>query len=133
MGMRPGWDAYFMAAAQWAATRSTCSRLHVGCVLVKDNRIISTGYNGAPAGHRHCNHPGDENVYGRCALSLHAERNAVSYSVVDPEGSTAYITHSPCLACLSLLNDVGVSRVVYGIKYGSLQYPENVYEYRQDS
>ena len=110
--MRPSIDEAMLAtAAVWAA-RNTCSRLAVGAVLARDRRILSSGYNGAPAGLPHCVHE-DE---GPCAIAVHAEANALLFagrhgaSTLD---TTMYCTHAPCLACSGLLLNAGVARVVY--------------------
>jgi dCMP deaminase len=118
--MRPGWDEYFMEVARTVATRATCPRASVGAVLVRDNRILTTGYNGAPRHVPHCSDVGCEMVGGHCVRSTHAEANAVVQGAlhgVGLEGATAYCTHQPCVHCAKLLISAGVTRIVYGQAY----------------
>jgi len=118
---RPSWDEYFMDIARAVATRATCSRRAVGAVIVKDKRILSTGYNGAPVGLRHCDHTdGGDMIGGHCARSTHAEQNAIVQAArhgTSIEGATMYCTDHPCLSCAKLLINAGVRRVVYGQAY----------------
>lgn len=118
---RPSWDEYFMDIAQAVATRATCSRRMVGAVIVKDKRILSTGYNGAPVGLRHCNHDGGADLIdGHCARSTHAEQNAIVQAArhgIGIQGATMYCTDHPCLTCAKLLINAGVERVVYAQPY----------------
>jgi dCMP deaminase len=116
--LRKSWDAYFMDIAFKVAERSTCDRAHVGCVLVKDNRILSTGYNGSISGHPHCDEVGHlYNEEGRCIRTIHAEQNALLLALGDVRGATAYVTHEPCETCTKLLNQAGIKRVVYAKSY----------------
>ena len=117
---RPGWDDYFMDIAFTVAERSTCDRAHVGAVLVRDRRILTTGYNGAPAGLPHCDDVGHLMVDGHCVRTLHAEQNAIIQAAlhgISIEGATAYVTHQPCLTCAKMLINAGVRRVVYAGNY----------------
>lgn len=117
---RPSWDEYFVQIAFTVAQRSTCDRAHVGCVLVRDRRILTTGYNGAPAGLPHCDDVGHLLVDGHCVRTLHAEQNALIQAAlhgVSTEGATAYVTHHPCLTCAKMLINAGVRRVVYAGNY----------------
>ena len=118
---RPSWDAYFGAITRAVATRATCSRKAVGAVIVKDKLILATGYNGAPAGLRHCDHTdGGDLVNGHCARSTHAEQNAIVQAArhgISIEGSTLYCTNNPCLNCTKLLINAGVVRIVYEEEY----------------
>jgi dCMP deaminase len=117
---RQSWDQYFLSLANQVATRSTCDRAHVGCVLVKDRAILSTGYNGSLPGHAHCDDVGHMVVDNHCIRTVHAETNAVAQAAkngVALEGCTAYVTHTPCLVCLKLLNSSGVKRLIIGSKY----------------
>lgn len=120
-GRRPSWDEYFMAIARAVATRSTCARKSVGAILVKDKRILSTGYNGAPAGLRHCDHEGGgDMLHGHCLRSTHAEQNALVQAArhgTAIDGSTFYCTASPCLTCAKLLINAGIARVVFADAY----------------
>jgi len=118
---RPSWDEYFMNIAKAVASRSTCSRRSVGAVVVRDKRILATGYNGAPAGLRHCDHTGEADMRdGHCARSTHAEQNAIVQAARHGtmiDGATVYCTAQPCLTCAKLLVNAGVKRVVYDGEY----------------
>jgi dCMP deaminase len=114
---RPSWDEYFCQVTRAVASRSTCSRKAVGAVLVKNRLILATGYNGAPAGLRHCDHTGGGDLLnGHCARSAHAEQNAVVQAArhgISIEGATLYCTNNPCVNCAKLLINAGVRRIVY--------------------
>lgn len=117
---RPGWDDYFMEVARTVATRATCPRASVGAVLVREHRILTTGYNGAPRGVEHCLDVGCELVAGHCVRSTHAEANAVVQGAlhgVGLSGATAYCTHQPCVNCAKLLISAGTERIVYASDY----------------
>lgn len=118
---RPSWDAYFFAITRAVATRATCSRKAVGAILVKNKLILATGYNGAPAGVRHCDHrEGKDLLNGHCARSTHAEQNAVVQAArhgISIEGATLYCTNNPCLGCTKLLINAGVRRILYEEPY----------------
>lgn len=122
MQFRPSWDDYFMAIAHLAATRSTCDRLRAGAVMVKDRRILSTGYNGAPPGMPHCDgEAGHLMEEGHCIRTVHAEENCVLQAAalggVSSRGATIYATHSPCYHCLKKLIVAGVVRIVAASQY----------------
>lgn len=125
MSNRPTWDEYFLAIAIMVATRADCTRREVGAVLVKDHRIIATGYNGAPAGKPGClvgacprgRLTEDEcppfSPYDNC-IAVHAEANALLYADRDKcEGATLYITCEPCSDCSKLIAASGVYFVVF--------------------
>lgn len=119
---RPSWDDYFMSIAKIVATRSTCDRLRAGAVLVKNNRIISTGYNGAPPGMPHCDgSAGHKMEEGHCIRTVHAEENCVLQAAalggVSTVGSTIYTTYAPCYHCFKKLAVGGVKRIVAGAIY----------------
>jgi dCMP deaminase len=117
---RPSWDQYFMMIAKVVSFRATCDRLHVGAVLVKDNHILSTGYNGAPRGLPHCDEVGHEMVAGHCIRTLHAEENAVAlaaYHGTATEGATLYTQWLPCVRCAKAIINSGVTRVVFEKTY----------------
>jgi dCMP deaminase len=110
------WDTYFMSIALLASSRSQCHRLRVGCVIVKDNRVVSMGYNGFLPGAPHDSVIRD----GHEQATVHAEQNAISDAAcrgVPIEGSTAYITHYPCLNCAKLLASSGVTHIKYHSSY----------------
>ncbi len=117
---RPSWDAYFMELATLTATRATCDRKHVGCVLVRDKRMIAGGYNGSIAGLDHCDDIGHDMHETHCVRTVHAEANAVADAArrgVALEGSTAYVTALPCWLCFKLLAQAGIRRIIYGEAY----------------
>jgi dCMP deaminase len=118
--MRKSWDEYFMNIAREVATRATCDRKHVGCVLVKEKYIIASGYNGSVAGLPHCDQVGHMMVAGHCERTTHAEVNAVVQAAkhgVSTNGCTAYITASPCWHCFKVLASAGIRRIVFGEFY----------------
>jgi dCMP deaminase len=117
---RPPWDDYFMGIALQVARRSTCDRARVGAIIVKDRRILTTGYNGSPAGLPHCDEIGHLMVNGHCVRTLHAEQNAIIQAAlhgVGVAGGTMYVTHQPCLTCAKMIINAGIRRVVYGGHY----------------
>ena len=123
--LRPSWDAYFMALAKLVASRSTCLSRPIGCVIVKDKQIISTGYNGSMPGVPHCSEEGqcyrrsiqapDAGKYDFCR-SIHAEANAVALASkkgLDLEGSSVYVTLFPCYVCTKLLVRAGIKEIIF--------------------
>lgn len=117
---RPSWDDYFMSITFQVALRSTCDRAHVGATIVKDRRILTTGYNGAPASLPHCDEIGHLMIAGHCVRTLHAEQNAIiqaAYHGVSVAGGTIYVTHQPCLTCAKMIINAGIKRVVYAGHY----------------
>jgi dCMP deaminase len=109
---RPTWDEYFKEIVQVAAKRSSCNRLHVGCLLVKDNRIIAQGYNGFLPGCPHKSIIRDEHEQA----TIHAEQNALADCAkrgVSCLDSTGYITHYPCINCCKLLLASGIKIIKY--------------------
>ena len=126
--MRPSWDEYFVEIARQVATRSTCLRRQVGAVIVKDKRILTTGYNGAPRGLAHCdvvgclreklNIPSGERQ--EICRGLHAEQNAIIQAAlhgVSTEGGTIYVTHKPCITSAKMFINSGIVRVVCANPY----------------
>jgi dCMP deaminase len=116
--MRRSRDQMLMMMAEAAAGRSTCSRLNVGAVIALDNRPISTGYNGAPAGVAHCDHREHQGVWneGGCKIAVHAEANAIIFAArhgVAIAGAELFSTHEPCLACCNMIINAGITRVVF--------------------
>ncbi|MBD3310265.1 cytidine deaminase [Candidatus Woesearchaeota archaeon] len=121
--LRPSWDQYFMKIAFLVSERSTCRRRHVGAVLVKDKRILTTGYNGAPKGQKDCLEMDclrDElNIESgkdkHICRAMHAEANAIVQAAlhgIHMEKATLYCTHGICSGCAKMLINAGVSRVV---------------------
>ncbi|HTU71829.1 MAG TPA: cytidine/deoxycytidylate deaminase family protein [Candidatus Baltobacteraceae bacterium] len=120
MNLRPGWDEYFMQIARTVATRATCPRASVGAVLVREHRILTTGYNGAPRGVPHCTQAGCIVVNDHCQRATHAEANAIVQGAlhgVSLQGATAYCTHQPCVSCSKLLISAGIVKIVYDEAY----------------
>lgn len=117
---RPSWDDYFMQITFQVARRSTCPRATVGAVIVREKRILTTGYNGSPAGLPHCTEVGCLMVNGHCVRTLHAEQNAIIQGAlhgVDVSASTIYVTHQPCLVCAKMIVNAGIKCVVYAGQY----------------
>jgi len=125
---RPSWDEYFMKIAALVAERSTCLRRHVGALLVKDKRVIATGYNGAPSGLKHCSEVGclreklnvPSGERHELCRGLHAEQNAIIQAAVygqDTRDATLYCTHKPCLLCAKMLINAGIKRAVIADDY----------------
>jgi len=123
--MKPSFEYIFMNLASDLAQRSHCVKAQVGAVLTKDTRIISIGYNGPPAGTHNCDEEWPETGCPRdsknsCSLALHAEENAILYAVkngADLNGSTLYLTLSPCLACARIIFSSGIKKVWFKNSY----------------
>jgi dCMP deaminase len=125
---RPPWDEYFMSIARLVAGRSTCLRRRVGAILVKDRRILATGYNGAPAGLPHCVEAGcirerlqvPSGERHELCRGIHAEQNAIIQSAnygTGISGSTIYTTHHPCSVCAKMIINAGIVTVVTDDSY----------------
>jgi dCMP deaminase len=126
---RPSWDEYFLAIARTVGTRGTCDRGRNGAVLVKNKRILTTGYVGSPMGLPHCDDVGhlmsdeinpDGTVSKHCIRTIHAEQNAILQAAlhgVSAEDSTVYVKFEPCFTCAKMLINAGVKRVVCQKKY----------------
>jgi dCMP deaminase len=120
MSQRAGWDEYFMRIAREVAARSTCSRKHVGAVIVRDRNILSTGYNGSIAGMPHCDDVGHMMENGHCISTIHAEANAIIQSAkngVNINTASIYTTASPCWNCFKLIVNSGMKRICFGEFY----------------
>lgn len=121
--------SHFMAIAEVVSTAGTCERRQVGCVLVRDRRIISTGYNGSPSGMPHCVHdeysdiiqePSDGYRQEGCQVSVHAELNAIAFAArhgISTEGAVLYTTDEPCLKCAQAIINAGIKAVLYDREY----------------
>lgn len=120
---RPTWDEYFMEMAEVVRKRSTCLRRSVGAVIVCDNRIVTTGYNGAPSGIDHCDVRGclreelgvPSGERHELCRGLHAEQNAIiqaAYLGLSIAGGTLYCTTKPCIICTKMLINAGIRRIV---------------------
>ena len=125
---RPSWDEYFMDIVRDVATRSTCRRRKVGAILVKDKRIIATGYNGGPTGLRHCLEIGclreqlgiPSGQQHELCRGVHAEQNAIIQAArygVHTDGSVLYCTTQPCVQCTKMLLNAGVTEIVFSEGY----------------
>ena len=118
---KPRFDDIFMELAVNLSKRSHCIKAQVGAVLIKDTRIISIGYNGPPSGTHNCDEefPGigcPRDSKGSCSLALHAEQNAILYAAkngADIEGSTIFVTLSPCISCARIIFSMKISKVVF--------------------
>lgn len=110
-----------MTIARLVATRGTCDRLRAGAVLVKNKRIISTGYNGSPPGLEHCDEVGHLLEEGHCIRTIHGEHNAILQAAAIPgastEGAIMYTKYNPCLHCAKYVVAAGIKRVVVGKLY----------------
>lgn len=125
---RPGWDSYFMEIARIVAKRSTCIRRNVGSLIVKDKRILSTGYNGAPVLLSHCIDAGcirerlniASGERHELCRGLHAEQNAIiqaAYHGVSINGAHVYSTHLPCSICMKMIINAGITKIFYSDGY----------------
>lgn len=118
--MRPTWPEYFFELASVTSKRATCPRLSVGCVLVKGNRVLSQGYNGALKNCPQCDEVGCKMVEGHCVRSVHAETNAIAQAArhgISVEGADAYLTHQPCHRCELLLRASGIMLIHWQQEY----------------
>jgi dCMP deaminase len=122
--LRPSWEEYFMDITHLVAKRSTCLRRQVGAILVKDKKILATGYNGAPARLDHCLDTGclreelgiPSGERHELCRGLHAEQNAIiqaAYHGVQIRGATLYCTNHPCIICSKMIINAGIEKVVY--------------------
>jgi len=125
---RPSWGTYFMNITNLVAERSTCTRRAVGAVLVKDKRILSTGYNGAPSGLKHCREVGclreqlgvESGKMHELCRGIHAEQNAIiqaAYHGVSVKGAAVYCTNQPCSICARMIINAGIQKIYYQSGY----------------
>ena len=125
---RPSWEQYFMNITNLVAERSTCLRRAVGAVLVKDKRILSTGYNGAPANLKHCLEVGclreqlgvESGKMHELCRGIHAEQNAIiqaAYHGVSVKGAVIYCTNQPCSICARMIINAGIIKIYYQSGY----------------
>ena len=122
--MRPDWDEYFLKIAELVSERATCLRRKVGAVLVKDKRILATGYNGAPVGFEHCEVTGclREKMHvpsgerHELCRGLHAEQNAIIQAAyhgsISIKGSILYVTNHPCSICAKMIINAGIEKII---------------------
>lgn len=125
---RPSWDSYFMEITRVVATRSTCLRRQVGALLVRDRRILSSGYNGSPRGLKHCSEVGclrekldiPSGQRQELCRGLHAEQNAIvhaAYHGISIADSALYVTHQPCITCAKMIINAGITRIIFAGDY----------------
>jgi dCMP deaminase len=128
MASRPSWDEYFMTICEQVGGRSTCMRRHVGAVIVRDRRILATGYNGTPSGLKHCEEVGclreqrgiESGSNHELCRGIHAEQNAVIQAAkygTPIDGSTLYTSHQPCVLCAKILINAGIAEIVFRHAY----------------
>lgn len=121
---RPSWDEYFMSIAYQVGERSTCLRRHVGAIIVKDKRLLATGYNGVPAGVEHCTTRGclrdqlgiPSGERHELCRGTHAEQNALLQAArygTPIDGATVYCTTQPCIQCAKMLINAGIKEIVF--------------------
>ena len=125
MDTRIDWDQYFMTQALLLSLRSTCKRLSVGAIIVRDRRVIAGGYNGSVSGDVHCLDEGCYLVDGHCVRTIHAEMNAVlqcSKFGVATDGAEIYVTDFPCLQCTKMLLQTGIVKINYLRNYNNDPY-----------
>lgn len=123
------WDQYFMLQAMVISTRSTCNRLSVGAIIVRDRRIIAGGYNGSVSGDDHCLDEGCYLVDGHCLRTIHAEMNAVLQCAKFGESTDQaeiYVTDFPCLQCTKMLLQAGITKITYLRNYHNDPYAEKL-------
>jgi dCMP deaminase len=131
---RPSWGEYFMKLAWLVSERSTCVRHHVGAVIARDKRILTTGYNGAASGTQECTSLGclrnslniPSGQRHEICRAIHAEQNAIiqgGYHGINIKDSTLYCTHSPCILCAKMIVNAGIKRVV-----ANIEYPDNTFK-----
>ena len=120
-----------MMQAAMLASRSTCTRLHVGAVVVKDGRIIASGYNGSVTGTPHCTEVGDLLVDGHCIRAVHAEQNALMQLAkmgIAAEGAEIYVTDFPCVHCTKFLLQAGIKKINYLRNYNNDEFAMSLIE-----
>jgi len=137
---RKSWDEYFMSIAEAVAERATCDRGKTGCIIVKDNRILSTGYVGSVRGGPHCDDVGhqfkktyheDSSITNHCVRTVHAEQNAIcqaSQYGIPIKGATFYCKLEPCFVCAKMLINAGIKRVVAQKAYHSSQDSREIFK-----
>ena len=138
--VRPSWDEYFMNIAKIVGSRGTCDRGRSGCVIVRDRRILVTGYVGSPAGLPHCDESGHEmselvDDDGRrsehCIRTIHAEQNAIAQAAqigTAINDSTIYCKMTPCYTCAKIINNAGIKRVVAEMDYHAAEKTKKVFK-----
>jgi len=137
---RPSWDEYFIKLVDEVAQRATCDRGKSGCIIVKEKRILCSGYVGSPPGFPHCDEAGhllkkviddDGTVRQHCMRTIHAEQNAICQAAkygIPLNGTTLYCTMEPCRVCAMLIISVGVKRVVAKRRYHAAEETRELFE-----
>lgn len=137
---RPNWDEYFLKIAEEVSKRATCNRGKAGCVIVKDKRILATGYVGAPSGLPHCDEKehmlkdvidSDGSVSKHCIRTIHAEQNAICQAArfgISLEGGNLYCKMEPCFTCAKMIVNVGIKRVVCKKRYHAGEYTRELFK-----
>lgn len=137
---RPSWDEYFLEIMRVTGLRSTCDRGYVGCVITKNNRILTTGYAGSPVGITHCSESGHEmhtvthadgRVTEHCIRTIHAEQNALITAAkhgVSTDGATLYCKMTPCYTCAKLVINAGIVRVVVENDYHASKRSKEIFK-----
>jgi dCMP deaminase len=140
---RPSWDEYFLEIVKVVASRATCDRGRNGAVIVKNKRILTTGYVGSPIGLPHCDEVGhmlhdvvDENgkISKHCVRTIHAEQNAILQAAlhgVSTEGATIYVKFVPCFACAKMIINAGIKRVVSEKRYHADELTRQIFKEAQ--
>lgn len=138
--VRPSWDEYFIELSRMVARRGTCDRARSGCVIVKDKRVIATGYVGSPPGLPHCDEDGhlmhevlneDGKISKHCVRTIHAEQNAICQAAkygISLEGATLYCKIESCYVCARMMVAVGIKRVVCEKKYHGAQLTRDLFK-----
>ena len=125
MSQRIPWEQYFMGQANLLSLRSTCKRLSVGALIVRDSRVIAGGYNGSVKGETHCIDEDCLVVDGHCLRTIHAEMNAILQCAkfgVPTDGAEIYTTHFPCLSCMKQILQAGIKKIYYMKDYKNDEY-----------
>ncbi len=137
---RPSWDEYFLSLVELVGTRGTCDRGRSGCVIVKDKRILATGYVGSPIGTKHCDEVGhemhtviheDKNKTRHCIRTSHAEMNAIANAArcgVPLDGATLYCHMTSCYTCAKMIINAGIKRVVCNLDYHAGQRSREIFK-----
>lgn len=128
---RMSWHAFFASQSRVMALRSTCPRLAVGCVVVRDKRMIASGYNGSINHDEHCLDVGCKMVDDHCVRAIHAEQNALLQCArfgIATEGADLYVTHLPCLNCTKSIIQAGIRNIYYEIAYRPDPYTKELLE-----
>lgn len=122
MSDEQNWNNYFINLTETISTRATCHRKHVGAIIVKNNRILATGYNGSISGSIHCNDDNHLMERGHCVRTIHAEMNAIIQCArygIACDGATIYINTFPCWNCFKTIVNAGIKNIYYKDDYNS--------------